>query len=173
MGLAQNSSNSILVTDDQIIYNIASVENIPNIGLVSLLTYASSQWSVLLEISKSLHKINFLNYLPIFLYQKMVDCVVDDTEHTSEGSKNVIAWLTSDTDNLPSTIHDSIVIALFREVLLHNELQYLNPDGVLGNLAIKAFDRQNPGFIAKQLEEFWEGLKNSPIELLNETDDNE
>lgn len=173
LGLTQNLSNSILVTDDQIIYNIASVENIPNIGLVSLLTYASLQWSVLLEISKSLHKINFLNYLPIFLYKKLVDCVIDDTEHTSEGSKNVIAWLTSDTDNLPSTIHDSIVIALFREVLLHNELQYLNPDGVLGNLAIKAFDRQNPGFIAKQLEEFWEGLKNSPIELLNETDDNE
>lgn len=173
LGLAQNSPNSILVTDDQIIYNIASAENIPNIGLVSLMTYASSQWNSLLEISKSLHWINFLNYLPIFLYQKLVDCVIDDTEHNSEGSEKIIAWLTSDTDNVPSALHDNIVIALFREVLLHKELQYLNPGGILGDLAVEAFDRQNPGFIAKQLEEFWEGLKNSPIELLNETDDNE
>ena len=102
--------------------------------------------------------------------------MVDDNEHTSEGSEKIIAWLTSDTDNKPSTIHDSIVIALFREVLLHNELQYLNPNGVLGNLAIEAFDRQNPGFIAKQMEEFWEELKSNtieqPDEQPNETDDN-
>lgn len=176
LGLAQNLSNSILVTDDQIIYSIASAENIPNIGLISLLTYASSQWSTLLEISKAFQRINYLNYLPIFLYKKLVDCVVDDNEHTSEGSEKIIAWLTSDTDNKPSTIHDSIVIALFREVLLHNELQYLNPNGVLGNLAIEAFDRQNPGFIAKQMEEFWEELKSNtieqPDEQPNETDDN-
>ena len=173
LGQAQNLPNAILVTDDEIIYNIASIENIPNIGLVSLLTYASSHWNILLDISKALHRINFINYLPISLYKKMVDCLLDDAEHISEGSEKIIAWLSSDTDNIPSVFHDNTVITLFREVLLHKELQYLNPNGWLGNLSIKAFDRQNPGFIAKQLEEFWEELKISTIEPLNETDDSE
>ncbi len=173
LGLAQNSPNSIFVTDDQIIYNIASVENIQNIGLVSLLTYATSHWEKLLEISQSLHTLNFQNYLPIFLYKKMVDCVIEDTAQTSEGSQKIIEWLSYNTDDGPSQNHDNIVIALFREVLNHKELQYLNPDGILGNLAIEAFDRQNPGFIAKQIEATFEELKKNPIEHLNEVDYNE
>ncbi len=173
LGLAQNLPNSVLVTDDQIIYNIASVENVPNTGLASLLTFASSKWDELLEISKSLCRINFQNYLPIFLYKKMVDYVINDTEHTSEGSKKIIAWLSSDTDGEPSLSHDNIIIALFKDVLSNNGLEYLNPDGVLGNLAIRAYEKQNPGFIAKQIHTAMEELRNNPIELSDEQEESE
>ena len=94
----------------------------------------------------------------------MVDCVINDTERTSEGSEKIIAWLSSDTDKTPSASHDNIIIALFREVLINDNLQYLNSNRVLGNLAIEAFDRQNPGFIKKQLEKILEKLKSSPME---------
>lgn len=168
LGLAQNTPDSVFVTDDQIIYNIASAENIPNIGLVSLLTFASLKWEELLEISKSLQRLNFINYLPIYLYKKMVDSVIDDTERTSEGSSEIINWLKSDTEGEPSEYHENIVIELFKEVLNNQELQYLNPDGVLGQIALTAFDRQNPGLIAKQINAAMEELKNLPIELLDE-----
>ena len=173
LGLVQNLPNTVLVTDDQIIYNIASIENIPNTGLTSLLTFASSKWDELLDISKSLCRINFQNYLPIFLYKKMVDYVIDDTEHTSEGSKKIIAWLSSDTDGEPSLFHDNIIIALFRDVLSHDGLGYLNPDSILGKLAITAYEKQNPGFVAKQIHAAMEELRTLPIELTDEQEDSE
>ena len=159
LGLAQNLPNSIFVTDDQLIYNIASIEKIPNIGLVSLLTYISSKWSTLLEISKSLQQINFFNYLPLFLYKKIFDCMINDTEHSLEDYQKIIHWLSSDTNSEPSHIHNIIIITLFRDIFPHNELQYLNPNNILSKLAIKAYKNQNPGFIAKQIHTAKKDLK--------------
>ena len=172
LGLAQNLPGSILVTDDQIIYDIASAENISNIGLVSLLTYAASDWKDLLEISKSLHRINFINYLPVFLYKKMVDCVSEDTESSAEEVQKIIAWLSSDTDNTPSILHENIVIGLFKDVLNIKDLQNLFLNDALGAIAVKAFLRQNPNYIAKQLDGFMEELKNGSIEPIDEIDYN-
>ena len=172
LGLAQNIDNAILITDDQIIYNIASVESIKNIGIEGLLTLADSRWEKLLEVSKALQRINFLNYLPIFLYQRIVDSITEDTMHSQEGNEKTIEWLLSDTDGIPTQHHDHIVIALFREIITNQELLYLYSDPIRA-IALKAFDRQNPGFIAKQIKSALSELKISPIEDIEEQSDNE
>lgn len=167
LGLVQNIDNAILVTDDQIIYNIASVENIKNIGIEGLLTFATSRWEKLLEVSKELQRINFLNYLPIFLYQKIVESIAEDTEHSQAGNEKTIEWLLSDTDAVPSQHHDHVVIALFREIINNPELFYLHSDP-LRTIALKAFDRQNPGLIAKQIKSALSELRIDPIEDMSE-----
>ena len=177
LGSAQNIPNSILVTDDQNVYSIAATEGISCVGLAALFTYAISEWERLLEISQALCNINFLNYLPIFLYKKMVDCLLEDEEHISEGIEMIIDWLTSDTDGEPTQAHENVIIELNRQVCTHKDWDYLDLDRVLGNLAIKAFEKQNPGYIARQMKLLFDGLKtypkDNPTTEKNDTNDSQ
>ena len=172
LGLAQNIKDSILVSDDQMIYNIASVESIDNIGLVGLLTFALTQWERLLEISKAMSKINFINYLPVFLYKKIVDSYSENAGHLKKGSQVIINWLSSDTDDEPSKYHDYIIIALFREIINNPQLHYLHSKPLI-SIALCAFERQNPGVIEKQIESAISDFKMLPVNETNDTEETE
>ena len=146
LGVVRNTPNAVLVTDDQFLYAIANTEKIENVGLIGLLSNLLTGWDALLNASKKLKLINFTNYLPISLYRQMVDQLLASDSDITVASIEIQKWLISDTDDRPTEKHENIIIALFREVYSQH-LEYLNPDNILGKLAVGAWERRNPGFI--------------------------
>lgn len=146
LGVVRNTPNAVLVTDDQFLYAIANTEEIENIGLVGLLSIVLTDWKALLTASKKLKHINFANYLPISLYKQMIDQLLVSDSDLTVASVEIQKWLISDTDDKPTEKHENIIMTLFREVY-SQDLKYLNPDNILGKLAIGVWERRNPGFI--------------------------
>lgn len=154
LGLAQNTNNAIIVTDDEFLFNIASTENIPNVGLLGLMSDMLHDWRDLLKLSRQLHDFNFLNYLPFSLYQKMVDALIEKESDTAIGSREISTWIVSDTEGEPTERHEDVILNLFLTVCNSGE-EYLDPDAFLGRTAINITERRNPGFIRHRIEEIF------------------
>lgn len=157
LGLCQHMSNGIIVTDEQFLYGLSGVEEISNIGLCAFLTYAFPNWKKLLGFSKKMKSLNFGNYLPFFLYKQMVDSVIEDEKNIENGSEEIQQWLSSDTENEPSEHHEDVVSVLFRDVY-STGYKYLNPNDILGVLALRTMERRNPGFAQKCVTEVLENI---------------
>ena len=142
----KNIEDRVLVTDNQFLAGLASAEGIPNTGLIPFLLQAKLEWRKLLEISKKLKEINYANYLPVALYKKMVDTMIDSEVDLEGPSNEIQMWLISDTDGEPSNHHEDVIVALCKDVIMQN-LDYLNPDNILGRLAINTIEKRNPGYI--------------------------
>ncbi len=146
LSVTRHEENRVLVTDSHFLAGLANAEEISNIGLIGFLLCADLSWRQLLNISKKLKEMNFANYLPLALYRKMVDAMLDNEEELEEPSCEIQSWLISDTDGEPSTYHEDVIVALCRDVYTQ-DLAYLNPDNILGKLAINIIDKRNPGYI--------------------------
>ncbi|MEE0686180.1 MAG: hypothetical protein UEA60_05945 [Lachnospiraceae bacterium] len=146
LSATRQGDNRVLVTDSHFLTGLANAEKISNIGLIGFLLCADLSWRQLLNISKKLKEMNFANYLPLALYRKMVEAMLDNEEELEEPSCEIQSWLISDTDGEPSTYHEDVVIALCRDVYTQ-DLVYLNPDNFLGKLAINIIEKRNPGYI--------------------------
>lgn len=140
------NENRVLVTDSHFLMGLANAERILNVGLIGFLSCVNLSWKQLLNISKRLKEMNFASYLPLVLYRQIVDTMLDNEEQLEEPSSEIQDWLISDTDNDPSPYHEDVIIALCREVITQ-DLVYLNPDNILGRLAINIIEKRNPGYI--------------------------
>ena len=76
----------------------------------------------------------------------MVDAMLDKETELEEPSCEIQSWLISDTDAEPSEYHEDVIVALCRDVYMQ-DLVYLNPDNILGKLAINIIEKRNPGYI--------------------------
>lgn len=155
LGLAQNTKNAVIVSDDEFVFNIANTENIANTGLLGLLTTKLNDWRSLLKLSKQLYAINFLNYLPMSLYRKMVDLLIENETDTSEGSEEIFRWIASDTTSEPSECHEDVIFNLFQEVY-HSGEGYLDPNALIARMAINITEKRNPGFIQDSIERMFQ-----------------
>lgn len=156
LGLAQNLSNVVVVTDDQFLFAISTTMGIPNIGLTSLLANSGAKWSELLRASKQLVKLNFINYLPLELYQSVVDSLIECGE-IETGSQEIFQFLQSDTNLEPSARHRDIIISLY-STILQAGLEYLNPNNILAQLSIQFYEKNNPGYIEMLVDKAWQEL---------------
>lgn len=156
LSITQKTPGGVLVTDDQLLYGMASVNGISNIGLTGFFSSANFRWDKLLAVSKQLNHINFLNYLPLQLYKQIVDQMLKSDADKRDASAEIFEWLRNDSENTP--VHENVILRLFRDVY-DNKLNYLNPGNYLGNLAISIFEQRNPGFIKKSISEFLGSLE--------------
>lgn len=149
LALAQKTNNSVLVTDDQFLYALASEENQINIGLISFLSVAYKDWETLLDISKRLQRLNFSNYFPLNLYDRIVSSLCEDKANISEGSQKIQKWILSDTDDTPTLHHEDVILRLAKEVY-NSGADYLDPGGFLTDCVFQIIKRRSPE-TAKQL----------------------
>lgn len=164
LGVAQNTPNAILVTDDQFLFSLANTEGIPNTGLTGLLSSSQLNWKSLLSASKKLKDMNYGNYLPIHLYKRIVDQMLTCESNHESASSEIQAWVTSDTDDLPTSYHEDVIITLFRDVI-QQDLDYLNPGDFLGDIALRIWERRNPGFIKKCITDAFKSLVDAGHEV--------
>ena len=148
LSAVRNLCNAVLVTDDQFLYALANTEDIPNIGLTGFFASSNLHWEKLLSVSKQLMNMNYMNYLPIQLYQRIVDNMLNQEIDSETGSAAIQTWIISDTDGEATSYHDDVVIALYREVV-NQKLVYLNPNNFLRDIAITIWEKRNPGFLKK------------------------
>lgn len=148
LGVTRGNCNAVLVTDDQFLFALANTEGIPNVGLTGLLAKSNLHWEKLLSASKKLRDMNYGNYLPLQLYQGIVDNMLSQELDTDSASAEIEKWIISDTDGEATAYHEDIVITLYRNVISH-ELDYLNPGNFLMDVALKIWKKRNPGFIRK------------------------
>ena len=150
LSTARNTPNGILITDDQFLYAIASIEDIPNMGLTGFFANTTLGWKALLDMSKQLSNINFANYLPLQLYKQMVDQAIENKAEIETPSREIQKWLLSDSDSDATEKHEDVILALFHDVYSSN-FGYLNPGGILGKNAIRIYEKRNPNFMREYI----------------------
>ena len=152
IGLAQNTKNVIVVTDDEFLFHLAALEGIDNVGLLGLLMNDQTSWLDLLNVSKKLHKLNFTNYLPLSLFEKMVRNLNDKEEDKSQGTEEIRQWLFSDTEGEASPNHERMVLKLFQEI--HQLKAYdLDPEGIVLSTVIHILENRNPSLVQEVFKE--------------------
>ena len=160
LSVTQNTSNAALVTDDQFLCTMANNEGLPTIGLTGLLSKSNLPWDSLLATSKKLKNMNYGNYLPIHLYKRIVDQMLDSESAIDAASAEIQTWVLSDTDGDATPYHEDVVIALYREVV-EQGLDYLNPDNYLTDIVLSIWEKRNPGFIKKCISDAFGSLLNT------------
>ena len=153
LGLAHNTHNAVLVTDDEFLFSIARAEGIANIGITGFLTHTNLGWQDLIAASKKLRNMNFVNYLPVTLYKSIVDQILQCGPDIEKASAEIQKWIYSDSDEAPTPLHEDIITQLFREVKQRN-WEYLNPDNFLDKLAVSIYIKRNPDVISRWLKEY-------------------
>ena len=140
LSTARNTPNGILITDDQFLYSIASIEDIPNMGLTGFFANTTLGWKALLDMSKQLSNINFANYLPLQLYKQMVDQAIESKAEIETASREIQKWLLSDSDSDATEKHEDVILALFHDVY-----------SSLGKNAIRIYEKRNPNFMREYI----------------------
>ncbi len=117
LALLQTLENGVLVSDEQFLYSIANLEELPTVGICHILSQCSCDWEKLLSKIKALSKLNFSYYFPPQLYGKMVDLIYSDEKHSEAGETALSQWLLYDLDDdKTSEHHRQVIIQLIRDL---------------------------------------------------------
>jgi len=166
LAATKSTSNAALVTDDQFLFVMANTEDIPTIGLTGLFSKTSLPWKTLLSTSKKLKDMNYGNYLPIHLYKRIVDQMLGSESAADAASAEIQTWILSDTDGNATPYHEDVIIVLYREVV-EQGFDYLNPDNYLTDIVLGIWEKRNPGFIKKCIEDFFKSLTDATNETFS------
>ena len=95
-------------------------------GLCGFFTGAYKDSRQLIDISKRLKLINFSNYLPLFMFDKIVDCLpgTQPGESSCDVSVDLTKWLISDRENDEATDHHrEVILKLYRDCVTQEGAQ--------------------------------------------------
>lgn len=161
LGLAQNTKNSILVTDNQFLYSVADTVGLNNVGLCDLIIQLTDNFTDLLEAVKKLQRLNFSNYFPLFVFGKMIDYLstVPPTQEELDDKKTLVNWLLSENRGQEASEHHAnVIIQLFRDYLTQDDI-VLEADNALKRTAMHHFAKLHPEVVEKAISDFWKSLK--------------
>ena len=164
LATTKHTPSAALVTDDQFLFAMANAEGMPTVGLTGLLSKTDLPWESLLTASKKLKGMNYGNYLPVHLYQRIVDQMLDSGAASDMASAEIQSWILSDTDGDATPYHEDVIIALYRKVV-EDDLGYLNPDNYLTHIVLAIWEKRNPGFIKKIISDAFKSLLIAEQEL--------
>lgn len=170
LGLAQNTKNSILVTDNQFLYSVANTIGLNTVGLCDLIIQLTDDFTDLLGAVKELQKLNFSNYFPLFDFEKMIEYLSSllDSQDNLENEEKLKKWLLSeDEDQEASEHHSNVIIQLFIDYLSQDNI-VLEVDNVLERTAMYHFAKLHPEFVEKAIYDFWKSIK---VQMTCEDDD--
>lgn len=161
LGLAQNTKNSIIVTDDQFLYTVANTVGLPCVGLCDFLTQSTKDFTNLLDCSKALSKLNFNNYLPLFMFDRMTKHLgaTSDPQSKHADENKLINWLLGDQEEVETSKHHAnVVIQLYRDFLNQCDIT-LDTDNLLRSIAMQHFAKLHPEVIEMAISNFWKDFK--------------
>lgn len=161
LALAKKIKNSVLLTDDQFLYSIANLEQIPCIGLCSLINIISNDFTSLITNVKKLSKLNFSVYFNLETYQKSLDFIKNDTQN-STNEETLTNFLYSENEDVPASDHHrKLVIDVYKNFIAKNPEQ-IKTKTLLGEMAIMHFGKLYPEELNRIIHN---SLKNIKIEV--------
>lgn len=170
LALLQNTPNAILVTDDEFLYSFANMIGRESVGVLGFLTSINSDSQQLLSISKKAKEINFANYIPLFLFDKIVDSltIIQEQDEMQKANDDLIKWLLSDRDDDDaSDYHRNLILQLYRDCVAQVGGP-LSTDYPLTQIAIHHFAVLNPDVIRQTVEEFARNIKFTIVDSSDE-----
>lgn len=160
LALLQNIKNAVLVTDDQFLYALTEMLGYKSVGICGFLTGMCEDSTQLVEISKKLKSINYANYLPLFLFDKIVNCLSNykTSEEIDEATNELTKWLLSDRGEEEATdYHREVILQLYRECT--RQVGHVLPqEYALTQIAIYHFKMLNPEYIKQLVEDFTKNI---------------
>lgn len=161
LGLAQNLQHSILVTDNEFLYSVANIAGVQNVGLCDLIIQLTDNFTDLLEATKKLNKLNFNNYFPSFVFEKMIEYYLETTDYQIQldCKEKLGNWLLSESDEQEASEHHAnVIIQLLKDCLNQSDTSPEIYD-LLNHTAIIHFSKLHPEVMQKIISDFWENLK--------------
>lgn len=153
LSAATELENSVMVTDDQFLYSLASSEEIPNVGLTTVISKLDISPAEMVLMVRKLCENNYEDYLPLHLYNSIVGKIIDKEQQDEEGATALIDFLQSDNiSGEPTKYHRQLVIDLYRQYFEDNEGK-VSPSDPLGNIAFCHLIKLNPDNISHTLFE--------------------
>ena len=156
LALLQNTTNAVLITDDQFLYAVTSMLGCKSVGICGFLTGICEDGKKLIEISKKLRSINFANYIPLFLFNKILERIdnAKTPQECDSVTEDLTEWLLSDREEEEATdYHREVVLQLYREYT--QQIGYVLPmEYGLTQIAIHHFKMLNPEYIKQLVEDF-------------------
>lgn len=169
LALIQNTSNAILITDDQFLYALAGMLGYESVGICGLLTSMCEDSKQLIEISKKLKSINFANYIPLFLFDKIVNCLnnIQTDEEQNNVTDELAKWLLSDRGDEEATdYHREVILQLYKDYV--QQIDYVPPmEYALTRIAIYHFKMLNPEYIKRLSDDLSKNIVVT-VEIKNE-----
>jgi hypothetical protein len=156
LALLQNTPNAVLVTDDQFLYSLANMIGRETVGLCGFLTSICNDSRQLLSISKKAKEINFENYIPLFLFDKIIDTLllIPEQEELEKANDDLVKWLISDNnDGDASDYHRNLILQLYRDCVVQVGGP-LSADYPLTKIAIHHYAMLNPDFVRRATEDY-------------------
>ena len=128
--------------------------------MCGLLTNIHKDSIQLIEVSKKLKSINFANYIPLFLFDKIVECL-SDGETKTETVKDTDAltkWLVTDRDGEDATdYHREVILQLYRDCVEQVGAP-LSTEYPLTQIAIHHFACLHPEYVKQLLRNLSENI---------------
>ncbi len=157
LGLCSQTSDSILVSDDNFLYAIAAAEGMNSIGITSFITILGFDNDKLLELSKALKCLRFRNYLPYTLYNCLITnaLALDKPENSLE---IINQWLDGNENGETDEYHKDIILALAREIYSLDQ-DLLDKNRFLTQAAIRIIEERNPGFIEASVDSLLKSMR--------------
>jgi hypothetical protein len=152
LAMLQNIPNAVLITDDQFLYSLTNMMGYKTMGLCGFFSSTYKDSLQLIDISKRLKAINFSNYLPLFMFDKIVDYLPETIpeEESIDVSAVLTKWLISDRENEEATDHHrEVILQLYRDCV-NQEGAPLSVEYPLTQIAVHHFVRLHPEYV-KQL----------------------
>lgn len=156
LALLQNTPNAVLVTDDQFLYSLANMIGRETVGLCGFLTSICNDSRQLLSISKKAKEINFENYIPLFLFDKIIDTLllIPEQEELEKANDDLVKWLISDNNDADaSDYHRNLILQLYRDCVVQVGGP-LSADCPLTKIAIHHYAMLNPDFVRRATEDY-------------------
>lgn len=147
LSLASSSEEYCLLSDEQFLYGVSSLEGILSIGMIQFLIILDLPFIDIIKRIKMLSHLNFQNYLTTQLYIKLEEKASKEDEQ-----KELVNLLLSENDDKePSTYHRQLIVNLYRELcLLNNSLIYY--DTWIRRAAVTHISKLNPDFVNKVMD---------------------
>ena len=84
-----------------------------SVGICGFLTGICEDGKQLIEISKKLRSINFANYIPIFLFNKILECIdnAKTPQECDSVTDDLTEWLLSDREEEDATDYHILLYA--------------------------------------------------------------
>jgi hypothetical protein len=155
LAVLQNIKNAVLVTDDQFLYAVTEMLGYKSVGICGFLAGICEDSTQLIEISKKLKSINYANYLPVFLFDKIVNYLNNykTTEEIEKATHELTKWLLSDRGDEEATdYHREVILQLYRDCT-QQVGHIFSREHALTQIAIYHFKMLNPKYIKQLVED--------------------
>ncbi len=130
LAAVKNNDNYCLVADDQLVFNVAGLDNSNCIGVLALISILDLDLDGIISVLLQLASLNYTYYFSPDIYNKCVE-LIEVSDNKKEASNKFYDFMaTNKHGEKPSEFHSQLMLYVFREIVK------LDPNFIINNHSI-------------------------------------